>query len=138
MDKCLPWPKNSILLCLMLATYMGFKKIYLLGCEHNFLCFNIKSGQLGRYNHFFKNDDLIKGFDKLNSSNLELAKRQGMERRVQYNYEKNIENILQLFKNYRLFYKKAKRIYPNLEIFNATPNSFLDVFPMINFDDIKF
>ena len=30
---------------MMIAIYMGFEEIYLLGCEHNFLCFNIGQGK---------------------------------------------------------------------------------------------
>ena len=52
-------------------------------------------------------------------------------------YEDNIAHVLQLFKNYRLFNSKVRRLYPNVKIYNATPNSYLDVFPMINFEDIK-
>lgn len=52
-------------------------------------------------------------------------------------YEGNIAHIFQLFKNYRFFYSKIKKCYPNVKIYNATPNSFLDVFPFIDLKDIK-
>ena len=53
-------------------------------------------------------------------------------------YENMIESCLKLFRNYRLLSEKIAKLYPNVKIYNATPNSFLDVFPTVNFEDIKF
>src|SRR3989344_5632380 len=133
LDKYLPWPKNSVLLCMMIATYLGFKEIYLLGCEHNFLCFNIGQGRAISYSHSY--DDKL---SKIDVTDDEAVKKEAVPRDLTMNYEDNIAHVLQLFKNYRLFYKKVKKEYPNVKILNATPNSYLDVFPNIKFEDIKF
>ena len=133
LDKYLPWPKNSVLLCMMIAVYLGFKEIYLLGCEHNFLCFNIGQGRAISYSHSY--DDKL---SKIDVTDDEAVKKVAVPRDLTMNYEDNIAHVLQLFKNYRLFYKKVKKEYPNVKILNATPNSYLDVFPNIKFEDIKF
>lgn len=133
LDKYVPQPKNSVLMCLMLASWMGFKEIYLLGCEHNFLSFNIGYGKSLSYSHNYEDE-----LSKLDSKNDEVMKKYISPRDLKLTYEKNIANILQLFRNYRFFYAKAKKLYPGIKIYNATPESFLDVFPMINFADIKF
>jgi len=133
LDKYLPWPKNSVLLCIMIAVYLGFKEIYLLGCEHNFLCFNIGQGRAISYSHSY--DDKL---SKIDITDDEAVKKVAVPRDLTMNYEDNIAHVLQLFKNYRLFHKKVKKLYPEIKIYNATPDSYLDVFPMIDFGEIKF
>lgn len=132
LDKYLPWPKNSMLLSMMIAVYLGFEEIYLLGCEHNFLCFNIGQGKAISYDYGHK-DSVTEADIKKD----EVVKKLAVPRDLTMTYEDNIAHVLQLFKNYRLFYKKIKKTHPNTKIFNATPNSYLDVFPMINFEDIN-
>lgn len=133
LDKYIPWPKNSMLLCLMITVYMGFREIYLLGCEHNFLCFNIGQGRAISYN--YGHEDKV---TKADIQNDEVVKQLAVPRDLSMNYEENVAHVLQLFRNYRFFYKKVREIHPDIKIYNATPNSFLDVFPFINFKDIKF
>jgi len=132
LDHYVPYPKNSVLMCMMAALWMGFNEIYLLGCEHNFLSHNLGYGKLLSFSHSY--DDEIA---KLDSTNDEVLKKYIDPKDLKLNYEMTIANILQLFRNYRLFYAKARETHPNFKIFNATPDSFLDVFPMINFEDIK-
>lgn len=132
LDKYIPLPKNSMLLSMMIAVYMGFEEIYLLGCEHNFLCFNIGQGKAISYDYGHK--DSVTEADITND---EVVKKLAVPRDLTMTYEDNVAHVYQLFKNYRLFYKRIKKLYPNTKIFNATANSYLDVFPMINFDDIK-
>lgn len=132
LDRYLPWPKNSMLLSMMISIYMGFEEIYLLGCEHNFLCFNIGQGRAISYDYGHKDS-----VTEADINNDEVVKKLAVPRDLAMTYEDNIAHVFQLFKNYRLFYKRVKKLYPNTKIFNATPNSYLDVFPMINFEDIK-
>ena len=132
LDRYIPNPKNSILMCMLAATWMGFAKIYLLGCEHSFLAQPLGKNKSLGFSHSYTDEA-----SSLNNANNEILKKYITPKEINSNYEMNMANTLQLFKNYRLFYAKALRIYPNLQIFNATPDSFLDVFPMINFDDIK-
>ncbi len=129
-DKTIPNPKNVVLCALMIAVYMGFEEIYLLGCEHDFLAYPHTTGVLKVTPHGYK--------DNLDTVDLnEIKDIKEYKRDIESNYEDNIANALQLFKNYRLFRDRAKEINPNINIYNATPKSFLDVFPSVSFEDIN-
>ena len=133
LDKTIPFSKSVILACLAIATYLGFEKIYLLGCEHSFLAKPIRQGDLNDVDHFY-------GFnhENLDPNDPQAVKEQGFDRVVSLSYESAMSHAKQLFKNYRLFYQKVRQSNPNLKIWNATPNSFLDVFPFIDFKNIIF
>lgn len=132
LDRYVPQPKNSVLMCMITATWMGFDEIYLLGCEHSFLAQPLGQNKSLSFSHSY--DDEISKLDKVSD---EILKKYITLKELSFNYEMNMQSILQLFRNYRLFYTKAHRSHPTLKIFNATPNSFLDIFPLINFEDIK-
>lgn len=132
LDRYVPQPKNSILMCMLVATWMGFNEIYLLGCEHSFLAQPLGPDKSLSWTHSYEDETA-----KLASANTEILKKYITPKEMSFNYEMNIASTLQLFRSYRLFYAKASKVYLDLKIFNATPNSFLDVFPMINFNDIK-
>jgi len=126
LDKVLPNVKNVIIACIIAAAYMGFEEIYLLGCEHDFLAYPSNRHYEG-FKHFYetKQFDLS---DKDEVRHYALAA---------HSYERHIDNVKILFRNYRLLARKLSLTHPRLRIFNATPNSFLDVFPMIDFNDIR-
>lgn len=133
LDRVVPLPKNSVIMGIMLAVYAGFKEVYLLGCEHSFLAQPIGLGKSLTYQHAYSSslDDFSHITDR------KTARRYYVGRDLDLNYEANVAHILQLFKNYRLLKEKLAKEKLNVRIFNATPNSFLDVFPMINFEDIE-
>ena len=139
LDKTLPWPKNSLLSCLMIAVYMGFKEIYLLGFEHSYLATHtgLEQGKSRSVNHFYVNTELEET-SKMKESEAEeiLRRRFKWDREINNTYEEKMIIFLQLFKNYRLFYQKVRKLYPEIKIFNATPNSFLDVFPAMSYEDL--
>lgn len=132
LDRYIPQPKNSILMCMLAATWMGFNEIYLLGCEHSFLAQPLGPNKSLSWTHSYEDEAA-----KLISTNTEALKKYITPREMSFNYEMNMASTMQLFRSYRLFYAKAHKTYPNFKILNATPNSFLDVFPMINFNNIK-
>lgn len=132
LDKYVPQPKNSVLMCLMAASWMGFNEIYLLGCEHNFLSQPLGPSKSLAWGHSYNHE-----MSELKNADQETLKKYITDKEMNFNYEANMASTLQLFRSYRLFYAKARKMYPGLKIFNATPNSFLDVFPMLNFNDIK-
>ena len=141
LDKTLPWPKNSILSCLMIAVYLGFREIYLLGCEHNFLAMHmgLDQGKNKTFEHFYVNPELeqLAKMKKAEAKDT-LIKRYGWdEEYINASYENTMRHVLQLFKNYRLFYQKVRKLYPEIKILNATPHSYLDVFPFIKYEEIK-
>lgn len=132
LDRYIPCPKNSVLMCILAAAWMGFNEIYLLGCEHSFLAQPLGKNKSLGFNHSYEDET-----SKLDITDNEVLKKYISPKELNFTYEMNMASMLQLFRSYRLFYAKARKTHPDLKIFNATPNSFLDVFPMINFEDIK-
>lgn len=118
LTKPIPFPKNSVILALISALYIGFETIYLLGCDHDFLAYPAKKAHFN-FKRFYEP-----------TANLSAYKESA-------SYEEMVESGLRLFRNYRLLKEKAAQLYPQVKIYNATPNSFLDVFPAINFEDIS-
>lgn len=116
--KPMPYPKSSHLLAMILALYMGFEKIYLLGCEHDFLKQPMSTTHI-TLKHFYEEPpgDLADHYKTAT-------------------YEASLSSCLRLFRNYRFFKEKIAKSHPGVRIFNATPNSFLDVFPMVDFDEV--
>jgi hypothetical protein len=117
---------------MMAATWMGFNEIYLLGCEHNWLSQKLGPTKSLAWSHSYDDET-----SKLDTADNEILKKYIGPKELNFTYEMNMASMLQLFKSYRLFYTKARKAHPDLKIFNATPDSFLDIFPMINFEDIK-
>ena len=132
-ERYVPYPKNSALMCIMAAAYTGFKEIILIGCEHGFLAKPV--GALLEHSSDDYPEDL-KQIDIAKSSASEAMKRFSLKKSMATpTYENCMASVLQLFKNYRYFYQEARKIYPGIKILNATPNSYLDVFPFVNLDD---
>ena len=131
-DHYVPNPKNSVLMCMMAATWMGFNEIYLLGCEHSFLAQPLGKNKSLGFSHGYEEEA-----SHIDNTSDEILKKYIGQKELNSNYEMSMASMLQLFRNYRLFYAKARKTHPDLKIFNSTPNSFLDVFPMISFEDIK-
>ena len=123
-SKIVPKPKNVIVASIMVAAYMGFEEIYLLGCEHSFLA-NYDKHDVA--DHFYDPEYKIK--------NPEEARYYEPDPTV--SYETLVADTKLLFQNYRLLKTKLSTERPKLKIYNATPCSFLDVFPYIKFEDIK-
>lgn len=137
-DKTIPFPKNVILACLIIATYMGFETIYLLGVEHNFLTYHFRHDSAKDPKYIY-NMKYFYGTVSGSANDAETEQRKLLSQRtLKSTYEAEVARIRQLFKSYRLFYEKVKKISPKTKIYNATPNSYLDVFPYIELKDIKF
>lgn len=118
--KPVPFSKNTTLMAMMLAVYMGYETIYLLGCEHNWLDQPSIQTWVKNFKHFYDEPenplpDVYRGMT----------------------YEDMIKNTLRLFQNYRFFKAKLAKSYPNVRIYNTTPRSFLDVFPFVKFEDVE-
>lgn len=132
-SRVVPFPKNSMLMCLLIAIYMGYREIYLLGCEHNFLSVHIAGDKSLSYGWAYKD-----ARDDMKDTDPNIIKKYLDTRHMHMTYEEQIAHVRQLFKNYRLLYAKVKKLFPEIKIYNATPKSFLDVFPSIRFDEIHF
>jgi len=100
---------NVVISCLLVACYIGFRRVYLLGCDHDWLA---TPGQL---NHFYGADPYHDDFPELS-------------------YEDLLEMTLQMFRGYRHVRDYAR--LRGIQIFNATPGGFLDVFPRADFESL--
>lgn len=124
-SRIIPNTKNVILASIVTAIYMGFEEIYLLGIEHDFLAY---PSNYEWSPHFYITEE----YDVNNPDDVD---HYGL---TTNSYETAIIDALALFRNYRILRTKLAKEKPEIKIFNATPNSFLDVFPKIKFEDIKF
>jgi hypothetical protein len=106
-SKLMFLPRTALYCALQLAAYMGFKYIYLLGCDHDFV-----AHPGGRSSSYFYKD--AGGFD----DTLEWS-----------STEKHLLYLYQIWCQYRLMrsYLESRRCY----IYNATEGGMLDVFPRI-------
>jgi hypothetical protein len=106
-DEKLPDYQTVVHLAIYVAISKGYKEIYLLGIDHNWL-FNF-----GKSIHFYDEDKSLLS-------------------RTGYNEYHNIDLEAEFKSHAKLweFYKSIKRytIANNIKIYNSTPNSFLDVF----------
>ncbi len=124
-SRVIPNTKNVIVASIIIAVYMGFEEVYLLGCEHSFLA---TPHEYDVSDHFYKSENY-------DLNNPEAVKYYTPDPTV--SYETLMHDTKILFKNYRLLKTKLAYEKPNVRIYNATPNSFLDMFPYIKFEDIK-
>lgn len=116
--------KSVVFLALQLAIYMGFKEIYLLGCDHDYLLKKLLNDSFID-NHFYKDEQMVeKGLPvplpdyAYNSS------------------EKFFESYYILWQQYRLIKEYAE--IKGQHIYNATEGGILDVFDRVKYDDIVF
>jgi len=98
-----------------LAVFLGFKKIYLIGFDCNWL-----ENTSGSY-HFYDRHDQFPEFDSIAKDN------RGMS------YEKFLQTIHREFESHRLIREKAASL--GVEIFNATDGGLLDVYPRVAYAD---
>jgi len=116
-DICKPLfgARTVIYSAIQIAAYMGFKEIYLLGCDHDYLM------DLARItdHHFYKDEESgISDEEHLKAFNTEWWFNQYYHR----------------WREYRLMGEYlASR---GCRIFNATDGGMLDVFPRVNFADV--
>ncbi|MBY0145905.1 6-hydroxymethylpterin diphosphokinase MptE-like protein [Neobacillus niacini] len=102
---------------IQLATYMGFKNIYLIGVDHNFGISKQKDGSINF------NKDLI-GYDHFDKNYYNSVEH---KKEVPVNVYEMTEAYLSAKKNC-----DAKEV----KIINATRGGKLEVFPRVNFDDL--
>lgn len=108
--RAVPSPMSVSVMCLIVALYMGFDPIYLMGLEHNWLAIPPKMD----FPHF---SDSYSG--------------QFLHRDSSETYEQNCWTSYLLFRNYRLLSKSTKS-----KIINLTPTSYLDTFPFDKYENI--
>lgn len=106
--KQIPNIMTVVHIAIYLAIYIGVKEIYLLGVDHDWL------QSYGKSSHFYKENEsklAESGYDEYSYTDLET----------------------EFYSHYHLWkiYKEIKKysIKHGIQIFNANPDSFLDVFP---------
>ena len=117
--KKVPSIRTVVHLAIYWAIYTGIKEIYLLGVDHNFLE-NFKNTN---NMHFYKENDnkmTKKGFNVWDDVDNDLG-----------NYCYLMYLLWEEYKNIKKYTEKS-----GFQIFNATPGSFLDVFPKKNLNEI--
>lgn len=99
--------------CAQLAIYMGFKKLYLIGVDHNFSRMTDKDGNLII-------DNTVKDH-------------YGVEKNADENTKGifNVDNATQAFMDLKVFAEER-----GVEIYNATRGGKLEVFERVNFDEL--
>ena len=106
-------PRTVIYTAIQVAYFLGFKEIYLLGVDHDYLNELYREGH-----HFYKEE---KSFS--DSEHLE-----------QFSKERWFEEYYFRWKQYRLM--KEFLISKGVKVFNATEGGMLDVFPRANYKDL--
>ena len=107
---------TSVSEALLLAAYMGFQEVYLLGCDYNYM----KDLEGKKNQHFYSDNMALEGRENL--------------LKVQNPLETFFVNSAGLWKHYRLI--KEHFAGENRDIFNASPDSSFDMFKKIRFEDI--
>jgi hypothetical protein len=109
-------PRTVIYSAIQLAAYMGFKEIYLLGCDHDYLLRYFNNTLDGQ--HFY--NEKLSTFGSADSQNSK-----------DFNLEMWFEEYFWRWKQYRLMDEYLRK--KNQFIFNATEKSMLDVFEKVDF-----
>jgi hypothetical protein len=112
----MPGVQSVPIMCLMIAMYMGFNKIYLLGTEHD-------SFITGKYDYFYA-PTVLKGKDIAVDSN-------GVVINPLY---EEFQSLVNLWKQYRILKNIARSNH--VSIINATAGGALDEFERADLNDI--
>lgn len=104
LEKPLPLPQTATIIALQVALYLGFKTVYLLGVDHSW------PRHIGKSAHFHD----------------ESARKVVPEHPEVSDYEGFFIKLANLLRKYKIIKLMAER--QGCTIYNATPNSMLDVF----------
>jgi len=113
--RSVPSPQSVTIMALEVALYMGFKNIYLLGCDHDWIL------HLNTSAHFYEESQhalVREGYDEWAGSDLELT----------------FECYVLLWQQYKALWQIARR--KSINIFNATAGGLLDVFPRVGYESL--
>ncbi|WP_287963190.1 hypothetical protein [Alcanivorax sp.] len=116
-SRSIPRPQSAPILCIMIALYMGFKNIVLLGVDHDFFL-------SGEYKYFYgEHSPVLRG---------KLGGVDGADRVTDDRYTQFCE-LKTLWEQYLALRKLANK--RGVNILNATDGGALDVFPRISLDE---
>lgn len=103
---CVPGTVNVIHTCILLAAYMGFNEIYLIGCDSTLF--------MPRQDHFYKESE--------------------EEKKNMVHFDQSLFYTSYMFRSYRII--KSHFDKKGVKIFNATEGGALEVFPRVEFESL--
>lgn len=113
--RSVPSPQSVTIMALEVALYMGFKNIYLLGCDHDWLL------HLDTSKHFYEENQhaLVRaGYDEWAGADIELQ----------------CQCYIRLWQQYKELGRIARG--KSICIYNATAGGILDVFPRVPYESL--
>jgi len=111
----IPAPQSVTVMALLVALYMGFESIYLLGCDHDWILhLNVSS-------HFY-------------NENQHALNRQGYDEWFGTDLESQCHDYIRLWQQYKAIRKIAQNQFT--QVYNATEGGLLDVFPRIKLQSL--
>jgi hypothetical protein len=116
LSRVIPGVQSVPIMCLMVAMYLGFNRIYLLGTEHD----HFKTGE---YKYFYK-PTVLKGMDTSTDDSGKIVSTRFQE----------FHELAALWRQYRAVREIADA--NSIEIWNATAGGELDEFPRVRLEDI--
>ena len=116
--KNVPWCPTVIDYAIFMAIYMGFKEIYLLGCDCNAF---VDFGN-------FQKKELNYGY------NIDNEERNRLERTLGKNIKLELQNYVELFENYEIIDSICKRL--NINLVNCTDGGLLDTLERKNLESV--
>lgn len=114
-SQAIPGPQSVTIMALYIALYMGFKEIYLLGCDHDWLL------HINKSSHFYpeKSHAMVKS---------------GYNEWFQEDLEEQFQAYISLWRQYKGIREIANR--NGAQIFNATEGGLLDIFPRVVYETL--
>ena len=112
-------PQSVPVMALEIAIYMGFRHIYLLGCDHDWIL------HLHTSTHFYEESQhalVRQGYNEWSD-----APRAGY-------LERQCQHLISLWQQYKVIQSIAQA--KSIRIFNATEGGLLDVFPRIRYESL--
>ncbi len=109
----LPLLSSATVMGLWVAVWMGFSKIYLLGCDHNVI-WQWDGSPVNVVQHFYEGAPSI-GYAPFD---IDRSLAAHLSVRAQYRWTKQIADLA------------------GIEIFNASPGSYIDIFPRVEYESI--
>ena len=115
-SKCIPGVQSVPIMCLMIAIYMGFDHIYLIGTDHD----QFRSRE---YKYFYE-PTILRGKDSATD----------LEGNLVAGWYEELSNLAILWGQYRQVKQIAEK--HGISIYNATAGGELDEFPRVHLDSL--
>ena len=113
--RSVPSAQSVTIMALMIAIYTGFRQIYLLGCDHDWIL------HLNESSHFYK-------------ENQHALSRKGYNEWFGADLESYCQDYIRLWQQYKALQRITND--QSIQIYNATAGGLLDVFPRVNYESL--